>query len=421
VGWACASGSSTVDPEGGRVRAHPPTVPVRRAGSAALTARTRLSASLAAFVVASAAAAAGFAPVAAAAPSACGGAPQIVDVADDGHHPNTDVVAAWFSEQAGRLQVTIQPRDAVWEPVHDDSEAAGFAFLFELGGVVRYVRAEAPRAAPVRFDHGTWSEAGGFVSAGPTTGVAETGPGGAVTIDVPATTAAVAGAVLRRTFVLTYDGATGAEAHWVDRGPGGVTPAGDTFGADFVVGSCTTGRAPGEQPGPLVTTAVTLARTPARLVGGRTIRFAGTVAPPRAGVPVTVTLSGRRAVRRTVVTDAEGRWSARLAVRETSTVRASTSEIASTTRMIAVRSRTRISVRRLDDGDALIVGRVRPKLPGRVLWLAADAVRPIATARVRDGRFRLRIANPRPGRYQAVSIPLGNRAERSTSNTGVIR
>lgn len=402
------------------MRAHSPSVPARRVGSAALAAVARRGVVLVAVCVAGLAAVAGFSPVAVAAPSACGGSPQIVDVAGDGHHPNTDVVAAWLSEQAGSLQAVIQPRVAVWEPAHDDSEAAGFAFLFETGdGLVRYVRAEAPRG-PARFDYGTWTEAGGFLSAGATTGVTETGAGGAVTIDVPAASGAVAGVVLRRSFVLTYDGMTGAEAHWVDRGPGGVTPAGSEFGADFVVGSCTA-RAPGEQPGPVVTTAVTLGRTPATLVVGKTVRFAGTVSPPRAGVRVTVTLTGRRAVRRTVTTAADGRWSVRVAVRETSTVRAASGQIASTTRTIVMQSRTRISVRRLRDGSALVLGSVRPRLPGRVLWLAADAVRPSTTARARDGRFRLRIRDPRPGRYQAVYIPLGDRAERSTSNTGVIR
>jgi hypothetical protein len=62
---------------------------------------------------------------------------------------------------------------------------------------------------------------------------------------------------------------------------------------------------------------------------------------------------------------------------------------------------------------------VRPALPGRVLLLRRGAVKPTTTVKPRDGRFRVRIA--RPGRYQAVSIPSGKRAERSTSNTGVIR
>ena len=36
-----------------------------------------------------------------AAPAPCGGTPQIADAVGDGHHENTDVTAAWLSEQAG--------------------------------------------------------------------------------------------------------------------------------------------------------------------------------------------------------------------------------------------------------------------------------------------------------------------------------
>src|SRR5688572_8954583 len=169
-----------------------------------------------------------------AAPPPCG-APQIADPSGDGHHSNTDVVAAWLSESAGRLQAVIRPRVAVWEPAHDDSDAAGFALLYTAGGQLRYVRAEAPRGAPVRFDHGTWSAAGGFVSAGPTNGEAASD---AVTIDVPGVPAST---LLSRIFVLTYDGADATGPHWVDRAPGGTGPDDGAFGADFVAGSCTAG------------------------------------------------------------------------------------------------------------------------------------------------------------------------------------
>ena len=184
------------------------------------------------------------APAAAAIPPPCGAA-QITDAAGDGHHDNTDVTAAWLAEADGRLQAVIRPRAAVWEPVHDDSDAAGFAFLYTAGGATRYVRAEAPRGAPVRFDHGTWTLAGGFASDGPTAGEAVAGPGGAVAIDLPAVPA---GTVLARPFALTYDGATGTAPHWVDRAPGGVDPAGTEVGADFVAGSCA---APGPGGTPL--------------------------------------------------------------------------------------------------------------------------------------------------------------------------
>jgi membrane-bound lytic murein transglycosylase B len=45
----------------------------------------------------------------------------------------------------------------------------------------------------------------------------------------------------------------------------------------------------------------------------------------------------------------------------------------------------------------------------------------LARTTAQGGRFTLRLKHPRPGRYQAIFIPTGERAERSTSNTGVIR
>jgi hypothetical protein len=69
----------------------------------------------------------------------------------------------------------------------------------------------------------------------------------------------------------------------------------------------------------------------------------------------------------------------------------------------------------------VVTGTTSPQLKGRVLWLRDHAVRPSARATARNGRFTLRLKHPRRGRYQAVYIPTGNRAERSTSNTGVIR
>ena len=93
-------------------------------------------------------AAAAVAAPAAAAPAPCGGVPQITDVAGDGHHSTTDVVSAWLSEDAGRLQAVIRPRVAVWEPAHDDSDAAGFALLYTAGGRLRYVRGRPCAALP---------------------------------------------------------------------------------------------------------------------------------------------------------------------------------------------------------------------------------------------------------------------------------
>jgi hypothetical protein len=343
------------------------------------------------------------APVAAA-PPPCGGVPQIADATGDGHHPNTDVTGAWLAESAGRMQAVIRPRSAVWEPAHDDSEAAGFALLFSAGGQARYVRAEAPRGAPVRFDHGTWSRSGGFASAGPTTGEAA---GDALTLDVPGV---AAGTVLSRIFVLTYDGAGADGPHWVDRAPGGDGPDEDAFGADFVAGACVAAAPGAPGGGGPATTAVVLGAA-RRVVGGGRTAVGGRVVPARPGVRVAVTASGR--VRR-ALTQADGSFSLVLPAKETTRVRAVAEGIASQTRTITVVSTVRIRVR-----GHVVRGRVRPALPGRVLLLRRGAVKPTAAVKSRHGRFRLTVR--RPGRYQAVYIPSGERAERSTSNTGVIR
>ena len=404
-----------------------------------LQAARRLRAGLALTLVA-----AGLTPggAAAAAPGPCGGAPQIADVTGDGHHSNTDVVSAWFAESAGRLQAVVRVHIAVWEPIHDDSDAAGFAVLWTSGGgETRYVRAEAPRGAPVRFDFGTWTLAGGFMSAGATTGATTTGTGGTVTIDIPAGAATAPGAVLARPFVLTYDGMTGADAHWVDRAPGGVTPAGNEFGADVVAGSCaasglpvtpgapgtgsntgTPGDAPGAPgtsrvPG---TTAVVL-QGPSAIRGGGPVRVTGHVAPARAGIPVVLTSSAGRPRTHTVVTRANGRYALTLPITETTRLRAVADGLGSQTLTVTVRSIVALAFRRLRDGRALVTGTVRPALPGHVLLLRANAITPSAMTSARRGRFRLLMRRPIPGRYQAVYIPSGARAERSTSKTGVIR
>lgn len=400
-----------------------------------LQAVRRLGAGLALALVAAGLPAGG----AAAAPGPCGGVPQITDATGDGHHSNTDVVSAWLAESAGRLQAVVKVHIAVWEPVHDDSDAAGFALLWASGGQTRYVRAEAPRGAPVRFDHGTWTLAGGFASAGATTGVTTTGTGGTVTIDVPADGGTAAGAVLARPFVLTYDGVTGTDTHWVDRAPGGVSPAGGEFGADVVVGACglpapgapgAPGTGPttvgGSLPGggggaaPARTTAILL-QGPATVRGGGPVRVTGRVVPARAGVPVVLTAAATRTGTRTAVTGADGRYAFTLPVTETTRLRAVADGLGSQTLTVTVRSTVAFTARRLRDGRVLVTGTVLPALPGRVLLLRRDAITPSAKTSARGGRFRLLLRRPIPGRYQAVYIPSGARAERSTSTTGVIR
>ena len=224
--------------------------------------------------------------------------------------------------------------------------------------------------------------------------------------------------------------------HWVDRAPGGTTPAGSEFGADLVVGVCgltggnpgagggtgtgtPEGQTPGAGPG-AVLGAVAL-RAPTRITGNRTITVSGAVLPARAGVPVTLRHIVRRTTTRTAVTRADGTFSLRLPVGETSRLRATAAGLDSQTLTVTVRSTVRVRVRRAKAGGVIVTGAVSPKLPGRVLWLRDGASSPSATTTARGGTFRLRLKRPARGRYQAVFIPSGARAERSTSNTGVIR
>lgn len=364
-----------------------------------------------------------------AAPSACGGVPEITDAIGDGHHNTTDLTAAWFSEQGG-LQAVIRPRTAGFGPAHEDSEAAGFALLFEIDGVRRYVRAEAPRTGAMRYDHGTWTAAGGFVSAGPTTGTVESGSGGAVTIDVPGV---AAGTRLSRPFALTYDGedAPGV-VHWVDRGPGGISPAGTEFGADLVVGTCGLGAGVGTTvptpgggaetgAGTAVTPGSVALLAPRRVTGAKTVRVTGSVRPAVGGIPVTLRVQTRRTTTRSATTAGNGTFAVRIPIGETTKLRATAGGLDSQTLTVTVGSTVRVKVRRAKSGGVVVTGTVRPKLPGRVLWLRDGAFSPSATTTTKRGAFRLRFTRPRAGRYQAVFIPSGGRAERSTSNTGVIR
>jgi hypothetical protein len=354
----------------------------------------------------------------AAPPPPCG-PPQVSDAAGDGHHSNTDILAGWLSEAAGRLQAVIQVSSGRWEPDHEGSAAAGFAFLYEVGGQTRYVRAEAPPpgAGPMRFDHGSWTRSGGFAHAGATIGETTTGSGGTVTLDVPG---AAAGTVLARPFVLTYDGSSGSDLHWVDGAPGGELPETTDRGADYVVGPCGP-QGPGTGGGGAVrTTSVTLT-VRKRLIGGGKALVSGRVLPARAAVPVELSATGRRTVVRRLTTAADGTFATMMRISETTRLRAVAEGIGSQTRTVKVLSRVRIMIRRLAGGGVLVKGRVRPALPGRVLWLRSDAAKPSARTKARKGRFRLRLENPRRGRYQAVFIPSGKRAERSVSNTGVIR
>ena len=359
------------------------------------------------------------------APPPCGGQAQISDATGDGHHNTTDVLSAWFSEASGYLQGVIRVQAGNWAPDHEDSDSAGFALLFDVSGQTRYVRAVSTRVPPAQFDYGTWTLSGGFTSAGSTVGSVVYGLGGTATIDIPGATGAVAGALLANPFVLTYDGADAVGPHWVDRAPGGTAPSGTEYGADYLIGSCGSGPGgttpPGGGGGTTGGVASILLRAPARRVGAGPVRVRGSVAPARAGVPVDLTIVGRRRVVRRLTTDAEGRFSTSVRLSQTTRLRAAAGGVRSQTRTVKMFSRTRITVRRPRSGGVLVLGRVDPSLPGRVLLLRTTALRPSARTYARRGRFRFSFKQLRPGRYQAVYVPSRGRAERSTSNKGVVR
>ena len=371
-----------------------------------------------------------------AAPEPCTVGAQIADDVGDGHHANTDVSSAWFSELAGRLQVVVKAQSGDWVPAHEDSEAAGWAVVFTVAGEQRYVRIEGPRTGAARYDHGVWTLAGGFVSAGATSGETVPGPGGTVTIDVPGATGALPGAVLARPFVLTYDGKSAPAApHWVDRAPGGVGPAEAAFGADYVdrllPGRCArrargAGAAGGSPSGGATTrTTGVVLNASKRITGAGRVRAGGRIVPARGGVTVRVTArpshSRRAAVVRSVKTLSDGSFLVSIPLSESSAITALADGINAQTRSVTVRSTIRLTLRRLADGRTSAGGLVVRRLPGRVLLLRANAVVPSATTIPRDGRFRFSARRRFPGRYQAVFIPSGGRAERSTSRTGVVR
>jgi len=369
----------------------------------------------------------------AAAPAPCGGVAQISDNSGDGHHANTDVLSGWFSEQAGRLQAVIKVQLGDWQPAHVASTTASWSLLFDVAGQQHYVRVVATKVpTTISYDYGTWTLAGGFVSAGATTGEVTTGQGATVTIDVPAETGAAAGTVLARPFVLTYE-TDPSEPGPVDRAPGGVTAGEAAFGADYVVGSCqptaTAGAGAGDSPDPAaggaVTTTAVVLNAPKRIVGARRVKASGRVVPARAGVPVQVTTkargSAKAAIVRSATTLADGSFSVLVPVSESSTMTAVAEQINAQTLTVVVRSTVRMTLRRLPNGMTVASGRVTPGLPGRVLLLRSNAAVPSASTAARRGVFRFAARRLARGRYQAVFIPSANRAERSTSKSGVVR
>ena len=165
----------------------------------------------------------------AAPPAPCNNAPQITDPSGDGHHPPTDVLAAWWSEANGRLQAVIQVarRDARWpSTTRPQIPACGVRVGLRRRSARRaYVRAIA--RLPVRgtptFDYGTYTGVGGFTSAGPTTGAVESGPGQAGRSRSTCRRVAAGTRLLGARSSITWDGINGSEVTWVDHAPGGVS------------------------------------------------------------------------------------------------------------------------------------------------------------------------------------------------------
>lgn len=373
----------------------------------------------------------------AAAPTPCGGNAHITDATGDGHHVNTDITSAWFSEDETGLRVVIKTGFGDWQPAHDDSDGAGWVFLFRSDAATRYLRLHAPfpwDGLPV-YDFGTWTQAGGFVRQGTTTGSVTTGVGGTVTIEVPDAIRLVKGAVLTQTQVLTYDGSESGTPHWVDRAPGGTTPAAGSYGADFVVGSCLP-KDP-DDPDPDLTTAVQLSSKLTR-TGRGPVKVSGGVLPARSGVAVDLTVSpSRGSSSRTIrlVTGSDGSFSSSPVVAETSVLRAVATDSGIGSRSLTVTMRSKVSLKlsrkvrvhrssrgkRIHSSVGRAFGAVDPALPGRILILPVDGIFPVAKAVVRKGRFSVRSKRIRRGRYQAVFIPERSRAERATSKTGKLK
>jgi hypothetical protein len=219
--------------------------------------------------------------------------------------------------------------------------------------------------------------------------------------------------VLANPFVLTYDG-----DGLIDRAPGGTTLASTEFGASYRVGPCA---GPGGIGGSGVSVSSVDLRSRSKLVGGGKVTVKGTVAPARSGVPVELTVKTTKSVVHKLTTAGDGSFSKTIRVSETTTLRAAAAGIASQTRKVTVKSKVRIKVRRLKGGTLQVRGTVRPKVPGRVLLLRTTSPTPTAAKRIRKGRFTFRFKHLRRGAYQAVFIPSKGRAERATSNRGVIR
>ncbi|WP_445152167.1 hypothetical protein [Baekduia sp. Peel2402] len=366
--------------------------------------------------------------------ASCTGAPQITDASGDGHHTTTDVLSAWLTEGAGRLQAVVQVRSGAFAPEHGDAEVngSGFAMVFTVGGATGYVRTRAAPDGSLTYDYGTYAN-GAFTSAGATTGsVVHSAGAGTTTIDVPvAALGIVAGTVLNGPYVLTYDGISGGVPDWVDHAPGGVDPSDSARGADYTVSACggagggtgtgggggAGGTGTGAGSGTSATTAVVLS-APTKRTGSGRVLVTGRVIPARVGIAVAIARKTRAGTKTAhVTTDADGEFALTVALSETTDLRATVGGIRSATRTVTLRSRTTVRVRRSRAGTVTLTGTVSPAVPGRALLLEVGSPDTTASRAVSNGRFTFRFKKghvPR-GRFQIVFVPSKERAERSTS------
>ena len=190
-------------------------------------------------------AAVGVSALAAAPPAPCDGAPQISDASEDGHHPATDVLAAWFSEASGHLQAVIQVRAGlvgrrarrrrrqrlrVRVRVHRRRPDAVRA---------RQRAGRTTRPTPVTYDYGTYTRRAGS----PAPGRPPASRRGAPRRDGDDRRAGGpgrdrrhdAGQPVRRS---PTTGSTAACPTGSTTRPAATEPSEAAFGADYVVGSC---------------------------------------------------------------------------------------------------------------------------------------------------------------------------------------
>ena len=296
-------------------------------------------------------------------PAPCSPGVVMNDAFGDGHHKPTDVLRAWLSEANGRLQAVIEVQLGTWVPEHDEPQVVGgYAFLFTVGGVTRFVRMSVDESNVATFDYGTWTLAGGFVPEGVTTGDRDTNPVGsaAAWITVPASLVAP-GAILTDTFVITYDGIISGVPTDVDQAPGGTHPNDPARGPDFIVGSC----------------AVVSIAAPASLKGAkpRVTSRAASPRPPRASPwrsrARAQAPSSRTRPRTRSATSPSRCPSVRPRAQATNTANG----IDSTTRTIIMRSVVTIRAIRLPNGKTRIKGTTSPWLPGPLAAHQDDRVR----------------------------------------------